>query len=223
MAADEMLLESGLGCVPTLRYYRWKSPTLSIGYFQSVKRVVEEFRCAQARLNVVRRITGGGLVRHDAGLTLSLVLPEENPYFRKAPLASYRMVHETFQKGLSNLCPGIMLVNSCQGLRPRDSSVCFEESVHSDLALDGRKVVGSSQRRRGGVLLHQTAVMLDFKPQDIASNIIEGLEKDLGINFLVTPLSEEEIRRVQRLIREKYSRGDYSFTAKFFPKMQVYA
>jgi lipoate-protein ligase A len=63
MAVDEALLISATA--PILRFYRWRAPALSFGYFG---RYAEVDNQAGGR-EIVRRWTGGGIVLHGDDLT----------------------------------------------------------------------------------------------------------------------------------------------------------
>ena len=67
MAIDEaIMLAHAQGLVPpTVRFYGWDPPTLSIGYFQRVEKEVDIQRLRQRGLGFVRRPTGGRAVLHD--------------------------------------------------------------------------------------------------------------------------------------------------------------
>ena len=67
---------------PTLRFYGWNPPTVSLGYFQGLDDEVDREACRAAGVDVVRRITGGGAVFHDDELTYSVVIPERHPLAR---------------------------------------------------------------------------------------------------------------------------------------------
>ena len=74
MAVDEALFEQAAKFgTPTLRFYQWSEPTLSLGYFQNY----DDRRSHAASLGTaaVRRTTGGGAILHDQELTYSLVWP----------------------------------------------------------------------------------------------------------------------------------------------------
>merc|ERR1712146_669205 len=59
MAIDEMLLrQSSMSASPTLRFYFWDRPTVSLGYFQSLN--AREAHAPSLTLPLVRRATGGG-------------------------------------------------------------------------------------------------------------------------------------------------------------------
>jgi lipoate-protein ligase A len=207
MAVDEALLESAPDA-PTLRFYRWSRPSASVGYFQDVKAAAARF-AADGRA-VVRRITGGGLVEHGKDLTVSLVLPESNPWVPRKAADSYRAIHEAMLLGLAAAFPGLRFAGSPRGLSARRIDVCFEEPVSCDLVHGGRKAVGSSQRRRGGRLLSQTAVFLDVDPGRLAFLIREGLRHAWGVRFEEGSLSGAEAALARTLATEKYAAPAFS-------------
>ncbi len=73
MAIDEALL--GSATIPTIRFYRWRSPALSFGYFGKFSDVA----IYAAERDLVRRWTGGGIVFHGDDLTYSIVIPANEP------------------------------------------------------------------------------------------------------------------------------------------------
>ena len=60
---------------PTMRLYRWSAPALSIGYTQDRERDVDRDACFARGIEVLRRITGGRAVLHDAEVTSSVSAP----------------------------------------------------------------------------------------------------------------------------------------------------
>jgi lipoate-protein ligase A len=68
MAIDEAILQARIeNKVPsTLRFYRWKPSAVSIGKFQTLEKEVSLEGCRKYGVDVVRRMTGGGAVYHDA-------------------------------------------------------------------------------------------------------------------------------------------------------------
>lgn len=215
MALDEMLLEKVSQGMPTLRFYRWEGEAYSVGYFQDVKRVAQAFHCQKRGISVVRRVTGGGLVHHGKDLTLSLVLPERNAFLPERVTDAYRKIHEVLKEGLQDLVPGVHFTKAQRGFQPRSTRLCFEEPTCFDLGLADKKIAGSSQRRRGGGLLHQSALFLPVDPMEGALAIQASFQKLWEIKFEVSSLGSEEIARVRELIHEKYSRPEFSFQPNF--------
>jgi lipoate-protein ligase A len=100
MAVDEALLQCAVaGGAPLLRFYHWKQPTLSLGYFQHY----EECRghAASASCAVVRRATGGGALLHDRELTYSCFLPAGHPLARRS-IDLYYAIHHAILAALSD-------------------------------------------------------------------------------------------------------------------------
>src|SRR5262245_37666196 len=101
MARDEALLGViGSGqSPPTLRFYAWQPPTISLGYFQDFA----EFRALSApagELAVVRRTTGGGAILHDLELTYSLVIRIEHPWLERGPANLYERMHKAIVRAV---------------------------------------------------------------------------------------------------------------------------
>src|SRR5450755_3610789 len=88
MAVDEALL--GSATFPVLRFYRWRSPALSFGYFGSYADVADQ----RDEREIVRRWTGGGVVPHGADLTYSVIIPASHPFFARSSLAIYSDLHD---------------------------------------------------------------------------------------------------------------------------------
>ncbi|MEM3004871.1 MAG: lipoate--protein ligase family protein, partial [Candidatus Bathyarchaeia archaeon] len=95
MAIDEAILtcRSRGEVQNTLRFYMWEPSAVSIGFFQSLQAEVDLDACKREKVDVVRRITGGGAVFHDSEgeVTYSLVVGEEDGIVPKDITQSYRV------------------------------------------------------------------------------------------------------------------------------------
>ena len=87
MAIDEALLETAV--VPAIRFYRWRSPALSFGYFGKFSDVA----IYAAERDLVRRWTGGGIVFHGDDLTYSIVIPASDAAFDESSIVIYEKIH----------------------------------------------------------------------------------------------------------------------------------
>ncbi|MEM6689421.1 MAG: hypothetical protein AAF664_08350 [Planctomycetota bacterium] len=86
MSVDQWLLDDWLVGSPNsnqrddlsfvMRLYQWKSPTLSLGYFQSLAE--RESHHPSKDLDLVRRASGGGAIAHDHELTYSIAISNEH-------------------------------------------------------------------------------------------------------------------------------------------------
>lgn len=139
MAIDEAIL---LGGAPTLRFYLWRPPAITIGYFQGIEQEVDLGNCRKLGVDVVRRITGGGAVYHDAELTYSLLAPQRAGFSRDIK-ESYRQTCRFIVDGLKELGLGA------------------EFHPINDILVNGRKISGNAQTRRNRMILQHGTVLLD--------------------------------------------------------------
>jgi len=158
MALDEaILLAVAEGQVPpTLRFYTWHPPCVSIGYAQRAIHVLDLESCRLRGYDVVRRPTGGRAVLHIDELTYSVVLPQDDPRVSGGVVSSYRRLSEGLLTGLRRLG-----VQAAQARPSRHepgearTAACFDLPSHFEIIAGGKKLVGSAQvRRRGAVLQH---------------------------------------------------------------------
>ena len=138
MAIDEALIEN-IGDAPILRIYGWRPAAVSIGYFQSIREEVDLEKCSKIGVDVVRRLTGGGAVLHETELTYSFITKQ----YPQNIMESYRWICET-------------IVISIKRLGFDASFVPL-----NDIVVKGKKVSGSAQTRRKGVLLQHGTLLLD--------------------------------------------------------------
>jgi lipoate-protein ligase A len=167
MAIDEAILRAvAKGLVPpTLRFYAWNPPCLSLGQAQAFSEVDWE-ACAQRDYTVVRRPTGGRAILHTDELTYSVTAPEDEPRVEDGIVASYRRLSEGLLEGLRLLgVPGIEAHHpEAEQSQPANNSaqgpVCFEVPSTYEITVGGKKLVGSAQVRREGVVLQHGALPL---------------------------------------------------------------
>ena len=157
MALDETLLLGSAGSPPLLRFYRWTVPTVSFGYFEPVG---DARRLAGGR-EIVRRMTGGGLVEHGEDLTYTLVVPRPEPLVNLRSADAYRLIHGAVALALARV--GVAVRSHLDPGEPQpalDGNACFQRPVPYDLVADGGKIAGGAQRRTRAGLLHQGSILL---------------------------------------------------------------
>lgn len=142
MAVDEaMLAARAAGETPnTLRFFTWEPPAITVGYFQSLEQEVDIAAARESGIDLVRRYTGGGAVYHDQELTYSLVLSEA-----EAPA--------DIVESYGYLCSGVV-----EGLRLLGLAAEFKPI--NDCLVNGRKISGSGQTRKNGVILQHGTILL---------------------------------------------------------------
>ena len=163
MAVDEVLLDGvAAGTTPpTLRFYEWTPPCLSLGYFQPLD-VVDLDGCRALGVEVVRRPTGGRAILHDHELTYSVALPASVLGHDGGVLPSYYRLSLALQDGLRRLgVPATLAPESVASGSGIHGPVCFDRPSAHEILVHGRKLVGSAQMRRGGGLLQHGSILIE--------------------------------------------------------------
>ena len=164
MALDEAVLEAVAAgsSPPTLRFYSWSPPAISIGYFQGMREELDLAACERLGVEAVRRVTGGGAVFHDAEITYSLVVPEGHELAPPDILESYRLI-----------CAGLIAGIGMLGVEAAFAPI-------NDIVAGGKKVSGNAQTRRKGCLLQHGTLLLDVDVEKMFELLLVPQEKLKG-------------------------------------------
>jgi len=181
MAADEYLF-SLLPEAPAtfLRFYAWERPTVSLGCSQDAKLVVDAEFCRRNGVDIVRRITGGKMVLHAREVTYGLASSDAEQ-FGDTVRESYRLISDALAVGLGTLGLRAGLAGAPPEEYARGALPCFSHPGRDELQVDGKKILGSAQKRRGGIFLQHGSLPLEH-------------DKNLLRSVARLPESETEIR-----------------------------
>ena len=144
LALDEILLEEAEAgkTGDTLRFWESDSFFVVLGISQILRREVEEKNCREDNVPILRRASAGGCVLQGPGcLNYSFVLA--------------RNEHRELATIRGSYC--YILGRIAEALRKRGLSV--RHKGISDLALSGKKVSGSAQKRRKRYILHHGTLL----------------------------------------------------------------
>jgi lipoate-protein ligase A len=241
MAIDEALWQARRAdrSPPTLRFFAWAPPTVSLGYGQSLDDHVDLAACRALGVGLVRRPTGGSAIYHDGPareLTYSVVATVGDLEVGADLLLSYAWIGRALQRGLRALGAAAELVaaRASEGLSP---AFCFARTGTYEIEIDGRKAVGSAQRRQGRTFLQHGSVLLGVdaprlgllfprtrdplaglttleaalgrRPSfdEVAHALAQAFEIEHGLRLESDGLSSQEVDTAERLAREKYATG----------------
>ena len=215
MAIDEAVYESVASNkqLPTIRFYRWKNNSVSLGAFQNQNEINLE-ECRKNNVDVVRRITGGRAVYHDKrDFTYSVVAP-------------IKIFDNSVSNAYKEICSWIIDSLKELGIKSKLEN-------KNDIMVDGRKISGNAAKlmEKGVYLQHGTLVYdIDFElmPKDLniskelakekivsvlefkkvnQEKVYESLKNNFSKNKNITieSLSKEEIKRAEELSKTKYN------------------
>lgn len=162
MAVDEAILRAVAAgqSPPTLRFFAWEPACLSLGYAQPVEDVDRQ-RLAGRGWGLVRRPTGGRAILHTDELTYSVIAPMDEPRVRGGVVESYRQLSAGLLRGLERLGLAPRAERKAAGGAPAGAlPVCFEVPSDYEITAGGRKLLGSAQVRKQGVVLQHGSLPL---------------------------------------------------------------
>ena len=233
MAIDRAVLvaNSEGNSPPTVRFFTWKPPAISIGYFQSLKEEVDLDVCKKLGVDCVRRITGGGAVFHDDELTYSIVIPEDHPQIPKNIMDSYGRICGAIIHGLDYL-----------GIESNYKPI-------NDIIANSKKISGNAQTRKLKTVLQHGTVLMDVDVEkmfsilkvpnekirdklisdvkervtsvkhvlgrdvsfsDAAEAMKTGFEKEFNVELVEGELSEEELKLAKNFERDFFGSKDWN-------------
>ncbi len=237
MALDEAILNSVINrkshC--TIRFYKWKPSTVSIGLNQSLSAEVNLNVAKENGFNIVRRITGGGAVFHDefGEITYSIVCSLD--FLEKLNAKKVIEQFEIIETGIVN---GL----TSYGLKTEKGIVHCPA-----IFLDGKKFSGNAQVRKKGYLLQHGTILLEINPElmysvlkapynvskskmvrsvyskcvgireqlqnynenDLLFSLKDGFESTLGIELEEGNFTEFELNLARELMMDKYSKDNW--------------
>jgi lipoate---protein ligase len=159
MQIDRWLLEQHiLGHIPpTLRFYTWSQPTISLGYHQ--RHYPEHWRSLgwhDLPVDLVKRPTGGRGVLHQGDLTYALICSG----FTGKRVHIYQQICQFLIDGWRSL--GVELQYGAAGRGYIHNPNCFGTATSADLVCaDGYKLIGSAQLIKSGAILQHGSMRLN--------------------------------------------------------------
>ncbi|MEX2115452.1 MAG: lipoate--protein ligase family protein [Bacteroidota bacterium] len=132
--------------IPTVRVYGWAPWALSLGWNQSLDDIRTE-KTESDGIDIVRRPTGGRAVLHARELTYSVVMPLEE----RSVSEIYRIVSQGLIAGVRRLGIHAAIETGIpSGSSLYRGAACFVSTARFEIKVDGKKIVGSAQRRYAG-------------------------------------------------------------------------
>lgn len=233
MAIDEGNLIYGNKDEIVLRFFGWDPPSVSIGTFQKIQEINIEYLKAN-NIPVVRRPTGGKGVYHNFELTYSIVIPKNHPLFGLDIIDSYKEISKVFIDSLKEF--GIKgELTKKEGI---EKGFCFSSQNYYEVSVNGKKIIGSAQRRKKEGILQQGSIPLELDYEKIKkifylkdvndftslkelnkSIEIESLEEVLIKNFIkffsvpyeIKEQTQDEIKTGEDLYINKYSLDSWNY------------
>jgi len=243
MAIDEAILRAKVeNLVPnTIRLYRWKPSAVSIGKFQNIQKEAYIENCKKHGVDVVRRITGGGTVYHDAKgeITYSVISNKKD-----LKVEDITAVYAKIYAGISQ---ALRILGINAELSEGSAKTC------PNLIVNGKKISGSAQSHKKGVVLQHGTLLVgvdlekmftflrvpwvktcvevvnvaqrkitsikdelgrEVSIAEANQALVDGFQKALKIKLVDRELTPHEHELAEKLSKEKYAIDNWNFNGK---------
>jgi lipoate-protein ligase A len=216
MAIDEAILRARIESIApnTLRFYCWKPSAVSIGKFQNMENEVRVENCKKQGVDVVRRITGGGTVYHDTEgeITYSVIAKEDD--------LGGKDIAVTYARIYAGLAEAIKILGVTANFGEGNIKTC------PNLTVNGRKISGSAQCHKSGVVLQHGTLLIKVDLQrmftllsvpwtencmeivKIGKRKITSINAELGKEISVTEVHNASIKGFKKALRIEFVNGE---------------
>lgn len=202
----------------TLHFYVRKIPTVSLGYFKSIKDINLRY-CKENKIAIFRRITGGGTIYTDEQQLIYSVV---------------RSADKTLQKTIIKNCSAIICALKNLG-------ISAEFKYPNDILVNNKKISGNAQMKILDISLQHGTILVDanfekmakvlkikeeilmeklttikneigrIKIDEVKKEIVKEFEKTFNARIERGYLKNFERIFANKLIKEKYSKDSWNF------------
>jgi lipoate-protein ligase A len=160
MARDEYLFnrchEKKMGF---FRLYGWKNPSFSFGVSQKITKAIDvDFINNNSNCSYVRRITGGKTVLHHHEITYAVISSEDIFYKDNDLHRSYMLISTVLMNAFNTLGLKAYLSAGSPSHLSKSNNPCFSFPTPNELEIQGKKIVGSAQKRNKHALLQHGSI-----------------------------------------------------------------
>lgn len=216
MAIDEAILTARIEnqAPNTIRFYRWNPSAVSVGKFQDVKNEVQLDNCRKLGVDIVRRITGGGTVYHDQENEVTYSVTADKQDLRAEDVTA------VYQRIYSGLAEALHILGVDADFNVGNEKTC------PNLTVKGKKISGSAQSHRKGVVLQHGTLLADVDYErmftllrvpwaktcmevvGVAEDRITSLRRELGRSVSQEEVNQALISGFEKALNVTLEEGD---------------
>lgn len=165
----------------------------------------DRLACVNAGVEVVRRRSGGGavLLLPDRVTWLDVIVPAGEPGWSDDVFGPMIWLGRHLATVIEALVDGVVTVHESSMIETQWSrTVCFDGLGAGEVLLDGRKLVGISQRRTRQFARLQCCWYSDYDPDDLVELLHPEHRPPLGVLLPVATLASSRSRMVPALLAD---------------------
>jgi len=221
-----------------LRIYAWDRPSFSTGVSQKAEKALNLDFIKTNGCAYVRRISGGKTVLHDQEITYA-VASSEDLFFKEHDLhQSYLLISRVLVRALQSLGVDATLSKGSTSEMSRSLNPCFSFPTPNEIEVNGKKIIGSAQKRDKQALLQHGSIPLTMNydlyagganssaqfikksmttwsdistrsRQELTAALVESFTSFVGSDFCPLELNRDDQQPLAALT-EKYSSDEWN-------------
>lgn len=209
MDFDLSLIEKSKNDECYFRLYRWKPYAISLGANQKFEDINQE-KAKEDNTDIVKRPTGGRAILHAEEITYSVVMPVSltaKEIYKKISLALVEGL-----KGYNNKLSKVELENVqpnfAQIINRPSGVMCFASTAKSEVKFNGKKLIGSAQRKVANVILQHGSILCGAYHRNLTKYLANADEQTLS------SLSDELNNKTTEIETITNEKTDYELLSK---------
>ncbi len=193
------------------RLYQWSPFAISLGANQKFEDINLE-KTEADNIDVVKRPTGGRAILHAEEITYSVAMPVNEIFSAREIYTKISLALVSGLKNYSEMLSEVELENIQpnfpQLLNQPSGVMCFASTAKSEVKFEGKKLIGSAQRKVGGVILQHGSILCGNYHKRL-TNYLANCDGN-ALNSLADELNNKTIE-IETITNEK---TDYSKLSK---------
>ncbi len=183
MDFDLSLIEKSKHSGCFFRLYQWDPYAISLGANQKLEDI-DLVKTKESNIDVVKRPTGGRAILHAEEITYSVVMPMSSSLSARE---IYRKISSALIEGLKdydNKLSQVELENVqpdfSQVIKQPSGVMCFASTAKSEVKFNGKKLIGSAQRKVGNVILQHGSILCGTYHKNLTNYLANSDEQILS-------------------------------------------
>ncbi|MCD6311964.1 MAG: lipoyl synthase [Elusimicrobia bacterium] len=200
MAFDGELFRNFEEGKAVFRIYGWEPEAVSAGFSQNIDDIIDRKKCRGDGVATVKRMTGGGVLFHGGEITYSMVLSDE-PFKAMTSRETYAVTTAFLVNFYKSLGMEASYWGGNAAPEKKDSSgFCLAGREKYDIVIGGKKIGGSAQKRRRGVIFQHGSIPLDSSFRGAGKymkrDVSRALSGSVSLSELGVKLSFDDAKKI---------------------------
>lgn len=208
MRLDERLLQSMEHTdQPIIHLYDWEGDAATYGYFSNPATLVNLEEATRHGWNLVKRVTGGGVIFHKYDLSFSILLPSCHPGYSTNTLENYAYINQRVANAIAVFLDGKVSPElNHKAVEAAVPTFCMVQPTIYDVVIEGCKVAGAAQRRTKYGLLHHGSICMQLPEEQKLKGVLPAETLSAMINNSYPIQNKDDTnnsrKRLKRLLIE---------------------